>query len=306
GQEDLVISSRPVETSEKGALYCYWGGPAFDTIPDLIIERPGEWCEGQYSFGNILEYLGDINGDTYDDLLASSALNADDTVCFVFFGGPGIDSIPDLLIYDEVLVARLAGDINDDGENDLLTSDPFPSSGAGAVRLYLGGSDVDATADWVIRNSDMADYQEYFGKEVAGIGDYTGDGIDDFAFTCRGLSLNGEIYLFSGWDGSTDVEIEEDDGLPESYVLSQNYPNPFNPSTTIEFSLPTRSEISLTVHNVLGQVVRSLVTRELPAGRHRLEWDGTDDSGEPVASGVYLYRLQAGDVVEAKKMVLLK
>ncbi len=94
--------------------------------------------------------------------------------------------------------------------------------------------------------------------------------------------------------------------LPTQYELSNNYPNPFNPETHISFSLPAKSEVTLSVYNVLGQHVKALASGAFEAGTHEVVWDGTNDSGENVTSGIYLYRLEAGDYLETKKMVLLK
>jgi hypothetical protein len=104
------------------------------------------------------------------------------------------------------------------------------------------------------------------------------------------------------------VSVEEitGSGLPTSYELSQNYPNPFNPSTTFDFAVPCRGDVSIEILNILGQRVRSLVDAEVPAGRFRVTWNGTDASGKLVATGVYLYRFRAGNHVETKKMLLLK
>lgn len=115
------------------------------------------------------------------------------------------------------------------------------------------------------------------------------------------------IYVDCGFDDIY-LPVEEVDGpnLPTSYSLSQNVPNPFNPNTTIEFALPRTSEVKLDVFNLLGQKVRTLVDDQLGAGFKRVEWDGKDDNGADVASGVYLYRIKAGSFVESKKMMLLK
>jgi len=94
--------------------------------------------------------------------------------------------------------------------------------------------------------------------------------------------------------------------LPAGFDLEQNYPNPFNPSTTISFSLAGPSTVDLRVYNVLGQEVRQLVDGFLPAGNHRIEWDGRDSRGSEAASGVYLYRLAAGTSAQSKKMVLVR
>jgi len=95
-------------------------------------------------------------------------------------------------------------------------------------------------------------------------------------------------------------------GPPEGMPPLSNYPNPFNPSTIIEFALETRQPVNLAVYNINGQRIRQLADREFEAGTHSLNWDGRDESGEPVATGVYFYRFKAGDNVQSKKMVLLK
>jgi len=94
--------------------------------------------------------------------------------------------------------------------------------------------------------------------------------------------------------------------LPERYELGQNMPNPFNPNTVIVFAVPRPSEVRVEVFNVLGQKVKTLANEFSKAGYKRVEWDGTDDNGSSVASGVYLYRMTAGDFSETKKMLLLK
>ena len=94
--------------------------------------------------------------------------------------------------------------------------------------------------------------------------------------------------------------------LPERYELGQNTPNPFNPNTVIVFAVPRPAEVRVEVFNVLGQKVKTLANEFSKAGYKRVEWDGTDDNGSSVASGVYLYRMTAGDFSETKKMLLLK
>ncbi len=85
------------------------------------------------------------------------------------------------------------------------------------------------------------------------------------------------------------------------YNLQQNYPNPFNPSTTIKFALPTPGFVTLSIFNILGEKVATLVSEELTAGSYKYEWDATE-----LTSGIYFYRIQAGSFVETKKMILLK
>ncbi|RKX26502.1 MAG: hypothetical protein DRP45_03385 [Candidatus Zixiibacteriota bacterium] len=94
--------------------------------------------------------------------------------------------------------------------------------------------------------------------------------------------------------------------LPSGYALEQNYPNPFNPETEISFSLPVSGHARLDVYNIAGRKVATLVDEQLEAGHHSVTWDGRNHSGLAVSSGIYLYRLQAGEFGETRKMMLLK
>jgi hypothetical protein len=105
----------------------------------------------------------------------------------------------------------------------------------------------------------------------------------------------------------TDV-IEEEIGsfLPQGFKLGQNYPNPFNPVTAIEYTVPTRSDVTIRIYNILGQNVSTLVEKSTPAGSYQVLWDGRDCDGDRVASGVYLYRIESGTYSRTRKMVVLK
>jgi hypothetical protein len=100
--------------------------------------------------------------------------------------------------------------------------------------------------------------------------------------------------------------------MPASFVLHQNYPNPFNPTTTIAFTVSATDgglalqPVRLDVFNILGRRVATLIDGDFPAGDHEVVWDATDDGGQRVASGVYLYRLTVGEQRQAKKMLFLK
>jgi len=99
-----------------------------------------------------------------------------------------------------------------------------------------------------------------------------------------------------------------DEGLSEvtRFELVGNYPNPFNPSTNIQYALPQRSEVVITIYNTIGQQVRTLLSETRSAGQHEVTWNGLDDAGQQVVSGIYFYRLQAADFVQTRKMMLLK
>ena len=94
--------------------------------------------------------------------------------------------------------------------------------------------------------------------------------------------------------------------IPAGFELSQNYPNPFNPSTTIRYSVETAQDVELSIYNILGQKVHTLVNDHVAAGTHEAVWDGTDNSGAPAASGVYFYKLTTGSSSATRKMMLLK
>lgn len=93
---------------------------------------------------------------------------------------------------------------------------------------------------------------------------------------------------------------------PLAYQLDQNYPNPFNPETRISFEIPRAHQVKLVVYNIMGQKVRTLAQEAYEAGRHIVNWDGRDDLGRVVPSGIYFYRLKAGDFMVTKRMLMLK
>jgi hypothetical protein len=94
--------------------------------------------------------------------------------------------------------------------------------------------------------------------------------------------------------------------MPSRFVLSQNAPNPFNPTTTIPFIIPDAGNVSLTIHSVTGQHVRTLIDAHMGTGQHAVTWDGTDDAGRAVASGVYLYRISAGKQTHVRRLVVVR
>jgi hypothetical protein len=112
---------------------------------------------------------------------------------------------------------------------------------------------------------------------------------------------------WNSWDDWA-VSVEEDDysELPRKFTLQQNYPNPFNPATIIEYTLPKTSKVKIQIYNVLGQMVRNLVDELQDQGYKMILWDGKDDRGHELSSGVYFYRIRAGNFVKSKKMILLK
>jgi len=100
--------------------------------------------------------------------------------------------------------------------------------------------------------------------------------------------------------------IEESSSIPKQYKLAQNYPNPFNPKTTIRFTLLKAERVDLSIYNILGQKVTTLINGEKEAGNHQVEWDATDEKGTAVTSGIYFYRIETFNFRQVKRMLFLK
>ena len=129
-------------------------------------------------------------------------------------------------------------------------------------------------------------------------------------------------FSVSATDGIDTVKISGDDrvlyvnryeflstetkGMPTEFALHENYPNPFNPSTTLRFDLPELRDVNVIIYNMLGQKVKTFNMQNISAGHHSIKWNATNDLGDPVSAGVYLYQLQTKDFVNTRKMILLK
>ncbi|MFZ5518092.1 MAG: choice-of-anchor Q domain-containing protein [Candidatus Zhuqueibacterota bacterium] len=194
------------------------------------------------------------------------------------------------------------------------------------IQLGAAGIVIDspATVNWAVGNIDanplfadstltLSNGSPCIGKGVASF-DFGG-----FTCTCPETDKTGEIRPnpadskpdMGAYESplSTDVENPWKTEIPQSYLLGQNYPNPFNPTTTISYQLPTISQVDLSIYNMIGQKVATLVSARQPAGFYNVHWDAS-----AVASGVYLYRLEAGDTstgsgqgfVQVKKLILMR
>jgi hypothetical protein len=139
-------------------------------------------------------------------------------------------------------------------------------------------------------------------------------GILDSLLDCSwGLGTTlGDMGAYGGGD-SVEVGITDEDpepALPASFLISLSYPNPFNPSTTISFELPgvpgEQRAVSLAVYDVRGSHVKTLMDEYLEPGTHQIHWDGRDEEGQPVSSGVYLYTLRAGSETFTRRMTILR
>ncbi|MFH1214672.1 MAG: FlgD immunoglobulin-like domain containing protein, partial [Candidatus Neomarinimicrobiota bacterium] len=122
-------------------------------------------------------------------------------------------------------------------------------------------------------------------------------------------SINPKFYSAWDYDNRQPANGVKDEALPivTRFALEQNFPNPFNPTTEIRFAIPEKSDVQLSIYNLLGQSVRKVTYNDLNVGNYSFVWDSRDMHGNAVASGIYFYELRAGNKYHAmKKMVLVK
>ncbi len=120
-------------------------------------------------------------------------------------------------------------------------------------------------------------------------------------YRLKQYDLDATVHYTEGIQIDILTGVGDAETIPVAFEVSQNYPNPFNPSTSIKFALPERTHVTLRVYNLLGKEVATLVNGDFSAGRHDVQWNASD-----VASGVYMYRIQAGNFVETRKLTLIK
>jgi hypothetical protein len=136
--------------------------------------------------------------------------------------------------------------------------------------------------------------------------DYGTETVDCLIKTDDNRVLVGTSHgVLIGVPTSSSVYIEEVK-IAHGYILFQNYPNPFNPVTQIQYLLPKTEFVTFKIYNSLGQHIRTLISEQKPAGYHNITWDGTNDIGSRVSSGLYIYKITAGDFTFVKKMLLVK
>lgn len=302
-----------------------------DSFPDVAVANKGSnsvailindstgnlTLSNEYTVGSDPRSLTGADFDLDGDIDLAVANSSSDNITVLRNDGAGVfsewsviyaiegvgDSAPDTARFPTSIVA---GRMNRDDNPDLAVT--FTDSDWTIVFEYISGSGGFQTKESWCK-------EECFDLEVHSIGegsapfcvivaDLDNDFDNDMIIAIDNID---SIAIFEN-NTSVPTEVGDDEviTLPTSYKLDQNYPNPFNPSTEISFSLPTSSHVKLEIFNTLGQLVTTLVDGELTAGSHLITWDGSSKSGNPVASGVYLYRLTAGDYVRTKKMSLIK
>ena len=150
----------------------------------------------------------------------------------------------------------------------------------------------------------LGDTQEVVIAYVAGISNHRLGSISVMKYYAQVVR---NVYPHTGFLAQFgEEELPKPPPVPQDYALRQNFPNPFNPSTEIEYSIPIDAAVKLTVYDLLGRELRVFHQGNKRAGTYKVTWDGKDASGQELRTGVYFYRLEAGHVQLAKKMMLVR
>ncbi len=162
----------------------------------------------------------------------------------------------------------------------------------------------------IIQYAGPGDYTVYNSFDFGGTSvDLTGANVSEILVVNDNLWValaDGKVAVVEDLIGVTAIDEGDQPSVAGEFRLEQNYPNPFNPTTRICFALDQKSNVQLAVYDVLGNLVNVLVTGNIAAGEHSLNWDATDMNGNPVPSGIYLYQLRTGQQNLAKTMLLMR
>jgi len=211
-------------------------------------------------------------------------------------------------------LAVSSGDLN--GESDQAESyEGVLVRISNATLISVNGYDVtfdDGSGTCLVDNDIISsDYFHFNSTDgyIYAFGDTIGEGeiVKEIqgVFTWSFGSYKIEVRDHNDWGIAVGIDPDYR-AMPLSYQLKQNYPNPFNPETRIYFEIPQTHDVTILIYNSLGQKVRTLVNKNFTAGQHIVNWNGLSDEGSTVASGVYFYRIKAGDFIESRKMVLIR
>lgn len=276
-----------------------------DGMPDIVAGDANKISifvnQGNYNFINTdlitvgyyptSLYCSDINNDDFIDIVTTIQFNNE--IVILYNNGDGSFDLDNTYKVGNWPNAVLVDDLDNDCDLDILTKNL--ASGNVSVLLNDGDGDFKINYHYGTHGNPLAMFYD----------DFNNDGVIDI------ITINefkNSISILAGLDLVPNDVIDEGPfiGTPRSYLLSQNYPNPFNLTTRIEYDVFCKSHIEISIYNILGEKIRVLVDKELPAGNYSINWDGKNSSGYYVSSGIYLYQLKVNDYSETKKMILIK
>ncbi len=296
--------------SNTGAVQVFFGKDTISNIPDLVLY--GTQADPfPFNFASHLGSGGDINNDGFDDIVISNGLfsltsSSNEGRIYIFYGGTSINATPDVVLtgksekmYLGLRTIKLIPDLNDDGFEELLTSEGNYQSGGDDREkpvIFYGGAPIDSVLDITLPYSSVgSDLEYYLDEEDNSVKLLVGDPSNSAA----GPQM-GRVICYSNGVVSS-IETHENELAPKQIQLHQNYPNPFNPSTTISFTLPESSIVKISVFNSLGEKVAGLLNHQMAEGYHSVDFDGKN-----LSSGIYFYRIVTDKYSSTKKMMLLK
>lgn len=321
GYDDIVVGARRFSgngLSKEGRVYVYYGSSTGPSLTPGWIQDGGQ-AGGE--FGGSVAGAGDADADGCDDLIVGAfrydnAAGKDAGRAYLFLGAPNGPSHAPAWVVDGdqpggnygYHVDR-AGDVDGDGHADVIvTAALYPANGligAGRAYVYLGTPFGLSPAPAWVQDGDQAGGE--LGDAARGLGDVNGDGYRDVGtgalYRAEGSLVHaGRAYVFYGCsNGRTDVPREEHAGLR----LEAAGPNPFTRTTRLAFSLPANAAVRLTIHDLSGRAVVTLVRARKEPGRHVVPWNGRSEGGRPVAPGIYLARLETDRGVRGLKLIRL-
>lgn len=202
------------------------------------------------------------------------------------------DSIPQAFV-------GAVGDLDNDGDIDVVVGE------TGGMAWFENGGDGANWQRWTIATGAADFLLPLGGADQHGPMDLNQDGFIDIAATTI-PGLQGELRWYANPVVTSAVDEEANAEAPSVFHLAQNYPNPFNPSTLIRYEIPQPAQVRLAIYNLLGDKIRTLVEAKESVGVKQVTWDGRDEYGRRVSTGVYVYRLEAGDINITKRLLLMK
>lgn len=308
GYDDVILCGYYHTTGEEFRRFLF-GNSSYNVTEtyDLLQSEYGAHVA-------LMNLLPDVNGDGLMDIVKPNGGDSFPSACseILCYGTEPLTVTPSVGLYTEHAYQTLScGDVNGDGYNDILMK--LGPNGLRKVSLFLGGANVDSLPAWHYGLT-----SDWWNEFIYDVGDVDGDGVDDVGVG-YGHMLD-KNYVLEIFKGDTSVHedptgIDDDNQTnmyPEEYKLYDNYPNPFNPSTTFRFALPFDSDVKITIYDIMGREILSLIHNGTPAGYHNVLWNGRNSNGAPVASGIYLYRFEAESLennqefIENAKMMMLK